>query len=544
VAGLAASFGSGAMTNSIAEIEHADVIFIIGSNTTQAHPVIGLGVKRAVRSGSATLIVADPRRIEVARLADVHLRLECGTDVALINGLMNVILAEGLQDAGFVASRTEGIDELRAAVEPYTPEAVERITGVPAEDIRRAARLYAGAETATILYTLGITQHTTGTDNVKSLANLAMLTGNVGKPSSGVNPLRGQNNVQGACDMGALPNVYPGYQKVDDPVARAKFEAAWGVPLDESVGRTLVEMTDGVATGDIRAMYIMGENPAMSDADANHVRAALADVEFLLVQDIFLTETAELADVVLPASSFAEKSGCVTNTERRVQRMNEALAPLPGTRPDWRIVCELSSRMGHPMDYASPDDILHEIADLTPSYGGIRPHRLADGGLQWPCPDEDHPGTPYLHKGEFVRGLGKFHAVEFRPPHEPVDDDYPLILTTGRSLYHYDTVMTRKSPGLDTLCPEATLEINPADALRLGLAEADYAKVSSRRGSILARAEVTETTPVGTVYTTFHFREAAANLLTTAAYDPVTKTSEYKVCAVRVEAASGSEDGP
>ena len=537
MAGLAASFGSGAMTNSIAEIEHADVMFIIGSNPTEAHPVIGLGVKRAVRNG-AKLIVADPRRIEVARLADIHLQLACGSDVALINGLMNVILAEGLHDQEFIDARTEDFDELRAAVEKYTPEFVERITGVAPDDLIEAARIYARADTATILYTLGITQHTSGTDNVKSLANLAMLTGNIGKPSSGVNPLRGQNNVQGSCDMGALPNVYPGYQKVDDPEAQAKFEAAWEAQLSDSVGLTLVEMTDGAFAGDIRAMYVMGENPVMSDADANHVTEALRRVDFLLVQDIFLTETAELADVVLPASSFAEKDGTVTNTERRVQRMHEALAPLEGTLPDWRIVCELSSRMGYAMDYESPDDILNEVADLAPNYGGIRPHRLGSVGLQWPCPDEEHPGTPYLHKGEFARGLGKFHGIEFRPPHEPVDDEYPLVLTTGRNLYHYDTIMTRKSPGLDTLCPEATLEINPADALRLNLGEEDYAKVSSRRGEIVARAEITETTPVGTVYTTFHFKEAAANLLTTAALDPVSKTPEYKVCAVHVERAA------
>ena len=467
------------MTNSIAEIEHADVMFIIGSNPTEAHPVIGLGVKRAVRNG-AKLIVADPRRIEVARLADIHLQLACGSDVALINGLMNVILAEGLHDQEFIDARTEDFDELRAAVEKYTPEFVERITGVAPDDLIEAARIYARADTATILYTLGITQHTSGTDNVKSLANLAMLTGNIGKPSSGVNPLRGQNNVQGSCDMGALPNVYPGYQKVDDPEAQAKFEAAWEAQLSDSVGLTLVEMTDGAFAGDIRAMYVMGENPVMSDADANHVTEALRRVDFLLVQDIFLTETAELADVVLPASSFAEKDGTVTNTERRVQRMHEALAPLEGTLPDWRIVCELSSRMGYAMDYESPDDILNEVADLAPNYGGIRPHRLGSVGLQWPCPDEEHPGTPYLHKGEFARGLGKFHGIEFRPPHEPVDDEYPLVLTTGRNLYHYDTIMTRKSPGLDTLCPEATLEINPADALRLNLGEEDYAKVSSR----------------------------------------------------------------
>lgn len=526
------------MTNSIAEIEHADVIFIIGSNTTEAHPIIGLGVKRAVRRGDTQLVVADPRRIEVARLADIHLRLDCGSDVALINGLMHVIIDEDLHDREFIDTRTEDFAELRATVEKYTPEFVERISGVPANDLRRAARVYAGAETATILYTLGITQHTSGTDNVKSLANLAMLTGNVGKPSSGVNPLRGQNNVQGACDMGALPNVYPGYQKVDDPASHAKFEAAWDAKLSDTVGRTLVEMTDGAYSGDVRAMFVMGENPAMSDADANHVREALGKLDFLLVQDIFLTETAELADIVLPASSFAEKDGTVTNTERRVQRMREAISPLNGSRPDWRILCDLSSRMGYPMSYGSPDDILNEIADLAPNYGGIRPERLGAAGLQWPCPDAEHPGTPYLHKGEFVRGRGKFHAVEYSPPDEPVDDDYPLVLTTGRSLYHYDTIMTRKSPGLDTLCPEATLEINPQDAARLNLTEADFARVSSRRGHIVARAEVTETTPVGTVYTTFHFKEAAANLLTTAALDPVSKTPEYKVCAVHVERAT------
>ena len=529
------------MTNSIAEIAGAEVILVIDSNTTENHPVLSLNVKRAVREGKARLIVADPRRIELTRFAHVHLRHECGTDAALLNGLMHIIVREGLHDRKFIEERTEGFEALEQTVERYTPEHVSRITGVPAADLHRAARLYATADRATILYAMGITQHTTGTDNVLSVANLAMLTGNVGKESAGVNPLRGQNNVQGACDMGGLPNLYPGYQKVDDPAVREKFEQAWGVPLSGDVGLTLVEMMNAAAEGKVRGMYFMGENPLLSDPDANHIKEALENLDFLVVQDIFLTETAEMADVVLPAASFAEKDGTVTNTERRVQRIRKALEPVGESREDAHILCDLAGRMGHPMDYASAAEILDEIASVTPSYGGMHYDRLEGDGLQWPCLDHDHPGTPYLHKDKFARGLGKFHAVEYIEPDEQVDDEYPLVLTTGRVLYHYHTVMTRKVPGLNALSPEGTVEIHLEDAAHLGIENGALAKVSSRRGSIVARAEVSDTPPAGTVFTTFHFAEAAANLLTNPALDPVAKIPEFKYCAVRVEGVEAEE---
>jgi formate dehydrogenase alpha subunit len=539
VAGLAQAFGSGAMTNSIDEIGLADVIFVIGSNTTENHPVLSLVVKQAVRHGKAKLIVADPRRIELTRFADLHLRHACGTDVALLNGLMHVIVQEERHNTAFIEARTEGFAELAASLHRYTPEYVERLTGVPQEDLRAAARLYASAEKATILYAMGITQHTTGTDNVLCVANLAMLTGNIGREGAGVNPLRGQNNVQGACDMGALPNVFPGYQAVADPQLRGKFQAAWGVPLSDRPGLSLVEMMNAVGEGKIRGMHFMGENPMLSDPDANHIREALEQLDFLVVQDIFLTETAELADVVLPAGSFAEKDGTVTNTERRVQRMEQAIPPIGESRPDWRIICELATRMGYPMAYASPAQVMEEIASLVPSYGGISYDRLDGHGLQWPCPEPDHPGTRFLHRDQFTRGLGLFHAVEYKEPDELVDGEYPLVLTTGRVLYHYHTIMTRKVPGLNALHPEGTVEVNPADALRLGLADGDLARVTSRRGRVVARAEVTDTPPAGTVFMTFHFKEAAVNLLTSQALDPVAKIPELKVCAVRVEKAAG-----
>ncbi|MEW6754779.1 MAG: formate dehydrogenase subunit alpha [Candidatus Latescibacterota bacterium] len=538
VAGLATAFGSGAMTNSIAEIEGADVILVIGSNTTENHPIVGLAVKRAVRRGTARLIVADPRRIELTRCAELHLRQACGTDVALLNGLMHVILAEGLHDQRFVEARTEGFAEFRASLARYTPEYVEGVTGVPADDVRRAGRLYATAEKASILYSMGITQHTCGTDNVLAVANLAMLTGNLGRQSAGVNPLRGQNNVQGACDMGALPNLYPGYQRVGDAQVRARFAAAWGVPLPEAAGLTVVEMMRAAAEGRVRGMYLMGENPMMSDPDVNHIREALERLEFLVVQDIFLTETAELADVVLPAASFAEKDGTVTNTERRVQRMRQAIEPVGEARQDWQILCDVAGRLGYPMDYESPARIMEEIAALTPSYGGIRYDRLDGEGLHWPCPDAHHPGTKILHRDRFTRGLGRFHVVHHAAPAEVPDAEYPLVLTTGRILYHYHTIMTRKAAGLNALRPEATVEVNPVDALRLGVRADGMVRVTSRRGSIVARAEVTQAPPVGTVFTTFHFREAAANLLTNQALDPVAKIPEYKACAVKVEPVS------
>ena len=535
VAGLAAAFGSGAMTNSIDEIEGSDVFLITGSNTTENHPVLSLHIKKALRRGTARLILADPRRIPLAPFAHLHLQQACGTDVALFNGFMHVIIAENLHDKAFIAERTEGFEALKNTVEKYTPAFVEQVTGVPQADLVAAARLYATAGKASIFFAMGITQHTNGTDNVLSIANLAMLTGNLGRESTGVNPLRGQNNVQGACDMGCLPNVYPGYQKVTDDDARAKFEAAWGTSLSGQVGLTIMEMMNAADEGKVRAMYFMGENPAMSDPDAHHVCAALKKLDFLVVQDIFLNETAELADVVLPAASYAEKDGTVTNTERRVQKMRKALEPIGQSRTDWRTTCEIATRMGYPMKYESAAEILDEIATVTPIYGGIHADRLDNGGLQWPCPDRGHGGTRFLHKDKFTHGLGKFHAVEFKGPDEKVDEAYPLLLTTGRTLYHFHTIMTRKVDGLNAICPEATLEMSPADAEPLGIAHGDYATVSSRRGTMLARAEVTDIPVPGTVFTTFHFKEAAANWLTIAALDPVAKIPEYKVCAVRVE---------
>ncbi|HUU93853.1 MAG TPA: formate dehydrogenase subunit alpha [Phycisphaerae bacterium] len=542
VAGLARAFGSGAMTNAMDEFELADAIFVIGSNTTECHPIIGASIKRAVLSGKTTLIVADPRTIELTEFAAVHMQQKNGTDVALVNAMMHVILAEGLEDKAFIAERTEGFGDLRKAVEPYTPEMAAKITGVPAALISESARAYARADAASIVYSMGITQHTTGTDNVLSLANLAMLTGNVGRPGTGVNPLRGQNNVQGACDLGALPNVYPGYQKVDDPASRAKFEKAWGAKLSPAAGLTVVEMIDAAADGRLKALYIMGENPMLSDPDTNHVEEALGNLDFLVVQDIFLSETAELADVVLPAASFAEKDGTFTNTERRVQRVRKALDAPGQALPDWQILCRLASRMGYEMHYDHPDAIQDEIASLTPSYGGITYDRLERGGLQWPCPDAQHPGTPYLHKGKFASGLGKFHAVEFLPPRELPDDAYPFVLSTGRVLQHFHTgTMSRRSDVLDKLVPVGTIEIHPDDAARLGIADSDTVRVASRRGEIELPARVTDRVAPGTTFLAFHYREAPANRLTIAALDPVAKIPELKVCAVRIEPAAAAK---
>ncbi len=538
VAGLAQAFGSGAMTNSIEDLDDAGAIFVIGSNTTECHPIIGAVIKRAAQRG-VPLIVADPRLIELAELATVHLRHRSGTDVALINALMNVILSEGLADEQFIAERTEGFAEFRAAVEPYTPELAESITGVAADDIVRAARLYAQAPAAAIIYSMGITQHTTGTDNVLSLANLALLTGNLGKRGAGVNPLRGQNNVQGACDLGALPNVFPGYQKVDDDEVRAKFEGAWGVSLPAGPGLTVVEMINAAADRELKALYVMGENPMLSDPDQTHVEKALRSLDLLIVQDIFLTETAQLADVVLPATLFAEKEGTFTNTERRVQRVRQALEPPGEARGDWQIICELARRMGYEMSYSGAVAIQDEIASLTPSYGGITYDRLEQGPLQWPCPDRDHPGTPILHVGKFTRGLGKFASVEFIPPQELPDDDYPLVLSTGRILQHFHTgTMSRRSEVLGALVSVGAIEINPQDAQRLGIADGEPVRVSSRRGQIEINARVTDRVAPGAVFLAFHYREAPANRLTIAALDPVAKIPEFKVCAVKIEPAS------
>lgn len=537
VAGLAAAFGSGAMTNSIAEIEDADAIFIIGSNTAEAHPVIGTYVVRARKKG-AKLIVADPRAVGLAEKADVYLQHLPGTDVALLNGIMHVILKEDLWDKEFVDSRTEGFAALAETLQKYTPEYVQQITGVPAADIAEAARIYAKAKRASILYAMGITQHTTGTDNVMSIANLAMLTGNVGRPSTGVNPLRGQNNVQGACDLGALPNVFPGYQAVSNAEFRRKFETAWGVSLPPEPGLTVVEMMNQAADGKIRGLYIMGENPMLSDPDISHVEEALRSLDFLVVQDIFLTETASLADVVLPGACFAEKDGTFTSTERRVQRVRKAVEPPGEAWPDWLILCEVARRMGYDMKYSSPAEVMEEIASLTPSYGGIHYDRLEGDGLQWPCPTRDHPGTPYLHKDGFVRGLGKFNPVEYKPPAELPDDDYPLVLTTGRMLYHFHTgTMTRKCKGISEIRPEGYVEIHPDTAASLAIADGDWVWVSSRRGRVKVKARVTAAIGRKVVFMPFHFRESPANVLTSTALDPASKIPELKVSAVKVERA-------
>jgi formate dehydrogenase alpha subunit len=538
VAGLVRSFGSGAMTNSISDIGDAQTILAIGTNTTSAHPVIGFEVKKAVRKG-AKLIVANPREIDLVRYAELWLRHKPGTDVALLMGMMRVIVEEGLIDLDFIQERGENFAAFSRSLKGFDLATVEQISGVPRDKIAEAARLYATNKPATILYSMGITQHSHGTDNVIATANLAMLTGNIGKPGAGVNPLRGQNNVQGACDLGALPNVYPGYQAVTDPEVRAKFEASWGTPLSPNPGLAITEMVEH-AGQKIKAAYIMGENPALSEPDAGHAQKALAKLDFLVVQDIFLSETAQLADVVLPGASFAEKDGTFTNTERRVQRLRKAVEPAGDSRPDWLITCQIGKRLGGKgFDFTHPSEIMDEIALLTPIYGGISYQRLESGGLQWPCPTPEHPGTAILHTRQFTRGKGQFIPLAYKPPMELPDNEYPLILTTGRSLFHWHTgTLSRKVAGLNAFMGEGLVEINPEDAQALGITDGDMVKASSRRGEIKAKARVTEVSPPGVVFMTFHFAESPANVLTNPASDPVAKIPEYKVCAVRVEKTS------
>ena len=541
MAGLAATFGSGAMTNSIAELEDSDCILVIGSNTTETHPVISTFIKRAVRLKKKTLLVIEPRRIDLVRHATLWLRQHPGTDVAVINGLMHVIIQENLHDQAYIAARTENFEALKETVARYTPEYVEQISGVPASDLRSAARLYGRAQAASIVYAMGITQHVTGTDNVKSLANLAMLCGNVGIRGGGVNPLRGQNNVQGACDMGGLPNVFSGYQSVTDPDNRWKMEATWGVRnLPGWVGMTMTEMLPAISRGGIKALYIIGENPVISEADTKHVVNPLQQLEFLVVQDIFLTETGKLAHVVLPAASFAEKDGTFTNTERRVARVRQVIPPVGDAKPDWQIIAEISQRLDHPMPFTRAEDIFEEIRRVTPSYAGITYGRLeAEGGMQWPCPHPDHPGTVFLHRDQFSRGRGHFFGIDYREPAEMPDADYPLVLTTGRVLYQYHTgTMSRRAPGLVEKAPECRVEIAAGDAVAYDIAEGEPVRVKSRRGELVARALVSTKAVPGTIFIPFHYHEAAVNKLTIAALDPVAKIPEYKVCAVRIEKVS------
>ncbi len=527
------------MTNTIGDLEEADVILITGSNTSENHPVISSYIKRAVKFNGTQLIVVDPRRIKMTTFASHWLRQNLGTDVAWINGLMHVIIQEELHDKAFIDSRTKGFEELKAMVEKFTPEYVEEITGIPAQQLIDAARLYAGAKNAAIVYCMGITQHISGTDNVKSLANLAMLTGNLGNAGGGVNPLRGQNNVQGACDMGGLPNVFSGYQPVTSDAVIQKMEAAWGVTgLSNKVGLKVTEMIPKALEGELKALYIIGENPLVSDADLNHVVKGIDNLDFLVVQDIFMTETARAADVVLPSACFAEKDGTFSNTERRIQRVRKAVDSPGEARDDWWITTQIAKRMGVDMDYENAEAIMAEIAQVTPSYGGITYDRIDFEGLHWPCPTADHPGTPILHKGQFPIGRGNFHAIDFTPPAESTDEEYPLYLTTGRVIYHYHTgTMTRKSEGLNERVPENFVEISSKDAKAFGVSDGDTIEISSRRGKISAVAKVCTTAVSGTVFIPFHFAESAVNMLTSAALDPVSGIPEYKVCAVKLAAA-------
>ncbi len=524
------------MTNSIADFRKADVILLTGSNSTENYPVIALNMKKAIIEHGTKLIVVDPREIEMVRYAEIWLRPKPGTDVVWLNGIMYVIIEENLYDASYVAERTENFMAMKETVMKYNPEFVERLTGIPSEDLKKAARIYAQAQSGSIAYAMGITQHAFGTNNVKSIANLAMLCGNVGIEGGGVNPLRGQNNVQGACDMGALPNVFPGYQSVSEQKNVEKFEKAWGIKLSSKPGLAVTDMWSAVLNEKLKGMYIIGENPVVSDPNLKHVKAVLKKLDFLVVQDIFMTETAKFAHVVLPAASFAEKDGTFTNTERRVQRVRQGIEPIGDSRPDWEIICSLSEKMGTPMSYNHPEDIMEEIASLVLNYGGIHYERLKNHGLQWPCTSWEHPGTPYLHKDKFTRGKGLFQSVEFIVPNELPNKEYPFLLSTGRELYHYNSgTMTRKVKGLHAISPEVIVEIHPSDAEKKGIENKNIVKIISRRGEIKARVRITKRSPEGTVFIPFHFGEMAVNLLTNDALDPVARIPEFKVCAVKIE---------
>ena len=526
------------MTNSIEEFEKSDLILITGSNTSEMHPVLSSFMKRGIRNGKTKLIVVDPRDIKMVDHADIWLRQKPGSDVAWLNGMIHVIINEELYDKKYVAERTENFEELKKITATYTPERVEAISGIPKDRLVEAARMYAEAPAASIAYAMGITQHINGTDAVKSVANLAMLCGNVGIEAGGVNPLRGQNNVQGACDMGGLPNVFSGYQPVDSLDASKKMAQAWGVStLPDKKGLTIVEIVNAASHGDMKGLYIMGENPMLSDPDLNHVEEGFGKLDFLVVQDIFLTETAQKADVVLPAASFAEKDGTFTNTERRVQRVRKAVEPPGSARDDWEIICGISDKMGVPMPYASVSDIFDELASVTPSYAGITYDRIEVEGIQWPCPDQNHPGTRFLHKDKFVRGKGMFHGIEWTPPAESPDKDYPYLLTTGRVLYHYHTgTMTHRSGGFDELYGECLAEVNDVDAEKLKIKDGDMIRVASRRGEIQVKASVSGATDQGVIFIPFHFSDPAVNkLINSSDLDPIAKIPEYKVCPVSME---------
>ncbi|OPZ82652.1 MAG: putative formate dehydrogenase [bacterium ADurb.Bin429] len=535
--GLNKSFGTSGGTNPVMDIAGAACLFVIGSNTTEAHPVAGIQVRDAART--AKLIVADPREIELVKYADLWLPLRPGTDVPLLMGMARVIVKEGLHNLAFIDERCENVEEFMASLAQFDLDTVEAITGVAKEKIVQAARMYAENAPALIMYSLGITEHSHGTDNVTALGNLALLTGNVGKPSAGVMPMRGQNNVQGACDMGCIPGAYQGYQSVTKPEIQEKFEKAWGVPLRNDAGLCMTEFLDPEIGKQVKALYVVGMDIAFSVTDITRVQEALRNMEFVVMQDLFLTDTAQFADVVLPAASFAEKDGTFTNLERRVQRIRQAIAPVGDAKPDWWITCEIAKRMGaQGFDYADAGEILDEIAALTPYFAGLSFAKLdAEGGIQWPCTAPDHAGTPRLHVTKFNTPSGKGHLTElsYRPPAEHADDDYPFILITGRSLYHFHLAMTTKVPGLMTIEPEETVRMNPEDAARLEIADGEYVQVTSRRGTLRVKAKVTGMMQPGMAFMTFHFYETPTNVLTISALDPYAKTPEFKVTAISIE---------
>jgi formate dehydrogenase major subunit len=531
------------MTNSFGEFESAKLFFLIGTNMTEAHPVASYFVKQAVKKG-AKLIVVDPRQHALARRADIFAQLKVGTDVALLNGIMHVLIQEDLYDQEFVAAHCTGFDALKTKLSEYPPERAAEISGVPAETIREIARMLAAVRPGMLCYTLGLTEHTSGVDNVHSVANLQMLLGNLGMTGGGVNPLRGQNNVQGACDMGALPVNYVAYQYVNVPENREKFARAWGVEsLPATPGLMMPEMMSSLQSGKVRGFFIVGENLAGTEPDLSHVELELSAAEFLVCCDIFPTETTRFAHVILPSASWGESEGTYTNSERRVSRVR-AFKQAPGqARPGWWIAKEIARRMGHDWPSNSAREIWdNEVSALAPAYAGIKYARLEGDGLQWPCPNLDHPGTGFLHKdGKFSRGQGLFEPVEWRPPAEIEDDEYPFMLSTGRRLYHYHTRTQTARAGMDQMLSEETVDISPADADRLGISNGEMVRVSSRRGSVKVKARITEEVPAGLVWMAFHFREANANWLTNNAFDPVSKTAEYKASAVKIEKLKPNE---
>ena len=541
VSAMQAALNTAAASGSMREIEEAcDVIFIAGANTSETHPVFGAAIKRAHARG-ACLIVADPRRTELAARADIHLQMQPGTDVALFNAMLHHVLAEGLEDRAFIAARTLDFEPVRAAVRPYTPERAAAITGIPAGLIRAAAERYARGPNTSTLWAMGLTQHLTGHDMVTALLNLILATGMIGRWGAAMLPVRGQNNVQGASDMGAIPFVYPDYQPVSDPAVRAKFARAWGVAPEQMSLTPGLKVTEMARDGSpVRALFIMGENPIISDPDIAHAEAWFRSVEFLAVQDLFLTETARYADVVLPGASFAEKTGTFVNTERRIQLSERAIDPPGEARADWEILVDLSNRVGLPTRFRSPQEVMDEISALAPSWAGVTYGRLGGGGLQYPVPHATHPGTPFLFEDRFPTddGRARFRAVEYADPGELPDEEFPFVMGTGRQLYHWHTgTMTRRSQGLDAREPVPTVEVLPDDAAALGVTDGDLVRITSRRNTMLIPVRVSNRVARRQVFVPFHFREAAANLLTSPVLEPHAKMAALKVCAVRLEPA-------